>query len=69
MSLTGILSIITIAMTALEATPVIGAVDKTALALIQILQTALAEYHTATGQSLNLANIPLETPVAAATKA
>jgi hypothetical protein len=62
-SLTSILNIIQIALTALEGLPVVGPEATLAATFTSILQNALAAYHSASGAPLDLNKIPLETPV------
>jgi hypothetical protein len=63
LSLTSILQIIQIALTALQAIPATGAVDREVSALVGLLQAGLNAYHQASGSPLDLTRIPLETPI------
>jgi hypothetical protein len=62
-SLTSIVNIIQLALTALANLPVVGPDAALADVFVGILQKAMAGYQTASGAPLNLANLPLETPV------
>lgn len=63
-SVTNILAIIQLVLSALSKVPVIGTVSADVSILLQILQNAMAAYHSATGSPLDLTKIPLESPVA-----
>ena len=62
-TLTGILNIIQIALTGLEALPLIGPEAALAATFTSILQNALSAYHAAAGAPLDLTKIPVELPV------
>ena len=63
-SLSGILTIIQVALTALAAIPAVGPEAGLAIPFIQILQAGLNAYNQAAGVPLDVTKIPLETPVA-----
>ena len=61
--LTNILAIINLALSALSKIPVVGADASLAAAILGILQAALAEYESQTGQPFDATKIPQQTPV------
>jgi hypothetical protein len=58
-----ILTILQVAMTALQTIPAIGGDIKLASAFISIIQNAMNAFHSAAGVPLDLSKLPLETPV------
>lgn len=62
-SITFILTILQIALSALETVPAIGGDVALADAFISIIQNAMNAYHAAAGAPLDLTKLPLETPV------
>jgi hypothetical protein len=62
-SISGILQMLSIALNALTAIPVIGTDAALAGVFINIIQAGMKAYSGATGQPLDLSKIPLETPV------
>jgi hypothetical protein len=62
-SVTNILLIIQLTLSALQSVPVIGADAALAGVFVKILQAALAEYQTQTGKPFDATTIPQQTPV------
>jgi hypothetical protein len=62
-SVTSILNILTIALAALSALPVVGPEAALADDLVKIITAGMAAYQSATGQALDLTKMPIEVQV------